>query len=140
MHRLSVLVFLLHGLGTSASAAPLTYEADVRPILKAHCFPCHGEAGQKEGRLDVRLKRFLVSGGDSGAAIVPGQPEKSLLIERIEAGEMPPENKHPVEAEDLNKLKEWIAQERPPLVLNLKPLAMVRCLPRRNEIGGLFNL
>ncbi|MCA9068017.1 MAG: hypothetical protein KDA84_03805, partial [Planctomycetaceae bacterium] len=57
LHRLIVLVFLFHGLVTPASAAaPLTYEADVRPILKAHCFQCHGEGGEKEGSLDLRLK------------------------------------------------------------------------------------
>ena len=38
-------------------AAGLTFEKDIRPILKAHCFHCHGEDGHVKGELDVRLKR-----------------------------------------------------------------------------------
>ena len=43
-----------------------------------------------EGGLDLRLRRLMVRGGDSGPAIVPGNPEKSHLLDRITAGEMPP--------------------------------------------------
>ena len=71
--------------------SPLSYERDVRPILKAHCFHCHGEAGEKEGQLDVRLRRLIVAGGESGPALVPGKPEESLLVERLLEGDMPPE-------------------------------------------------
>ena len=39
-----------------------TFEADVRPILKAHCFHCHGEAGTREAKLDLRLRRLIVKG------------------------------------------------------------------------------
>lgn len=55
-------------------AGDVYFERDVRPILKAHCFHCHGEAGEKEGNLDVRLVRFMTAGGDSGAAIEPATP------------------------------------------------------------------
>ncbi|WP_166820469.1 PSD1 and planctomycete cytochrome C domain-containing protein [Thalassoroseus pseudoceratinae] len=110
MRRLTFFGFILLCATSVSAAPPLTYEADVRPILKAHCFLCHGEAGEREGSLDLRLKRFMVTGGDSGPAIVPGKPDESVLIERIEAGEMPPENKHPVEPDDLKTLKQWIAQ------------------------------
>ena len=43
-----------------------TYERDVRPILKAHCFQCHGEAEKLAGRLDLRLRRLMVKGGKRG--------------------------------------------------------------------------
>ncbi len=45
------------------------FERAVRPILKAHCFLCHGEEKEKGGGLDLRLVRLMISGGDSGAAI-----------------------------------------------------------------------
>ena len=48
------------------------FETDVRSILKAHCWQCHGETGEKKGGLDTRLARFLIKGGESGPASVPG--------------------------------------------------------------------
>src|SRR5262245_24725320 len=61
----------------AAEAAAPTYEAHVRPILKAYCFECHGEGKSLKGGLDLRLRRFLVDGGDSGPAVVPGKPQDS---------------------------------------------------------------
>ncbi|WP_339734019.1 PSD1 and planctomycete cytochrome C domain-containing protein [uncultured Gimesia sp.] len=87
----------------------LSFENDVRKILKVHCLHCHGENGETEGSLDLRLKRLMVKGGDSGAAIVPGKSGESELIARIEAKEMPPEGKHMPE-EELAILKRWVNQ------------------------------
>ena len=81
----------------------------MRKILKVHCLHCHGEVGVKEGNLDLRLRRFMVKGGDSGAAIVPGKSDQSELIARIVAKEMPPEDKHMPQAE-IDILKRWIDQ------------------------------
>ena len=86
-----------------------TFEADVRPILKAHCFHCHGEEGKTEGNLDVRLVRLLVTGGESGPALVAGKAGQSYLMERLENGEMPPGEKK-VAAEELRVIREWIDQ------------------------------
>jgi len=86
----------------------LTFEKDVRPIFKAYCLDCHGAGEALKGNLDLRLKRFAERGGDSGAAVVPGQPDESLLIERLKNGEMPPgEKKVPVEQVAL--IERWIA-------------------------------
>ena len=50
-----------------ACAGPTwTFEADVRPILKTHCFQWHGEESMIVGNLDVRHVRLLVLGGDCG--------------------------------------------------------------------------
>ena len=61
-------VALLLGAGSSSRAAepgPLSFEKDVRPIFKAYCFDCHGGEATK-ANLDLRLKRFAVTGGDGG--------------------------------------------------------------------------
>jgi hypothetical protein len=93
---------------------PLTFEHDIRPILKVHCLHCHGEADQREGGLDLRLRRFMAEGGDSGPAIEPGKPRESLLLDRLASGEMPPGDKRLPPAE-VATIERWIAQGAPTL-------------------------
>ena len=83
------------------------FETDVRPILKAHCWQCHGEGDELEGGLDSRLLRFLLKGGESGAAVVPGDHAASLVYQRLESGEMPP-GKKKISAEELELIARWI--------------------------------
>ena len=85
----------------------LSFEKHVRPILKAHCFHCHGEAGVVEAELDVRLRRWLIQGGESGEALIPGDADHSLLIERMESGEMPPGDER-VSTEEIAIIQSWI--------------------------------
>lgn len=107
-----LLLFSLPAVPTAA-AWELTYEKDVRPILKAHCFHCHGERGMIEGSLDLRLQRFIVQGGESGPAIVPGDAAKSLLIRRVTSGEMPPgEDKH-LTVQEMETLTRWVNANAP---------------------------
>lgn len=73
-----------------ASGVEVSFENDVRPILKAHCLECHGEGEEIEGGLDLRLRRLILIGGDSGPGFVKGHPEDSPLIERTASEEMPP--------------------------------------------------
>jgi hypothetical protein len=91
-------------------AEPISYEQDVRPILKTHCFHCHGEGDELAGGLDLRLRRLIASGGESGPALVAGQPDESLLAERMRSGEMPPEeiSLRPSETE-IATIEKWIA-------------------------------
>ena len=72
------------------AAGELRFERDVRPILKKHCFHCHG-LEKVEGSLDLRMVRLMQQGGDSGTSLVPGKAAESLLVERVRSGEMPPE-------------------------------------------------
>jgi len=95
----------------SATDAP-TFEKDIRPIFKAHCFQCHGESGVKEGSLDIRLRRWILAGGDSGEAIVPGSPDDSLLLDHVRSGEMPPGDKQ-LSAKEIASVQEWIRRGAP---------------------------
>src|SRR5436305_6192833 len=114
MNRLSLTVVL--AAAPWAAAAPVDYTRDVRPILSQHCFKCHGpdDNVRKAGlRLDRRP-------GDTGktksgeAAIVPGKPDASELVRRIDSDDdsdvMPPHaTKKPHSAAQKVVLKQWIA-------------------------------
>ena len=86
----------------------VTFEQHVRPILKAFCLDCHGGGEQLEGKLDLRLKRFMLTGGEGGTALRLDQPAESLLIKRLQSGEMPPTEKK-VPAEQIAVIERWIA-------------------------------
>jgi mono/diheme cytochrome c family protein len=89
-------------------AKAATFNADVRPIFQAYCTECHGEADKPKGGLDLRLRRFALKGGKSGAAVVEGKPDQSLLIDRVKAGEMPP-GKKKLSPAQIETLRKWIA-------------------------------
>src|SRR5262245_28928715 len=86
--------------------AATNFETKVRPILRAHCFDCHGAHEPPEGGLDLRLRRLIVIGGDSGPAIVPGDLDSSLLLQRVRDGEMPPTEKK-LSADEIAVLDAW---------------------------------
>ncbi|HUE17966.1 MAG TPA: PSD1 and planctomycete cytochrome C domain-containing protein, partial [Planctomycetaceae bacterium] len=98
----------------AASVPPtgLTFEKDIRPIIRAHCLDCHGSQNVRKGGLDLRLRRLIVKGGESGEAIVPGHPDQSYLLDRLKAGEMPP-GEQKVPAKEMAIIAAWIAAGAP---------------------------
>lgn len=98
-----------------ASAQQLEFfEKQVRPLLAKHCYECHSaDAERVEGSLLLDSRAAHLRGGDSGAAIVPGDPDGSLLIEavRYESYEMPPKGKLPDAEIDI--LVQWIRMGAP---------------------------
>ncbi len=90
---IAVAVSLCPVLARGNSNEPPVFERDVRPILKAYCLDCHGGGAELKGKLDLRLARTTRRGGKSGPAVVAGQPDQSLLMDRIHDGEMPPGEK-----------------------------------------------
>ncbi len=92
------------------------FEKRVRPILATRCYECHSTAkGKKQGGLLLDDRGAILTGGDSGAAAVPGEPDKSLLIEAVRynpAGfQMPPPGKLP--AAEIDTLVEWVKRGLP---------------------------
>ncbi len=72
------------------------FESKIRPVLVSKCFSCHSQDAKKlKGKLLLDSKAGVLAGGESGPAIVPGQPERSLLIQAIrhESLEMPPNDR-----------------------------------------------
>lgn len=84
----------------------------MRPIFISHCYNCHSDAFEEAGGLRVDIGISIFAGGNDGPVIIPGHPEKSLLIQRVKATDlkkrMPPESKEPLAAEDIATLEIWI--------------------------------
>ncbi|MBM3876553.1 MAG: DUF1553 domain-containing protein [Verrucomicrobia bacterium] len=74
------------------------FEKRIRPILVEHCYDCHSEASKKaKGGLRLDTREALLKGGDSGPALVPGEPDKSKLVLGVRYADsefqMPPKSK-----------------------------------------------
>jgi hypothetical protein len=87
----AILIGWLAQVATAAQPAKptsLDFEKNILPILQSRCIKCHGAASPQAG-LDVSTKASLLKGGASGAAMVVGKAEKSLLYQRVVSGQMP---------------------------------------------------
>ena len=90
------------------------FERKVRPLFAEHCYSCHSvNADSIQAGLLMDSRAALLQGGDSGEAIIPGDPDASLLIQavRYESYEMPPKGKLP--AEDIETLQRWVEMHAP---------------------------
>jgi hypothetical protein len=103
----------------SADEAKISYSREVRPILSAKCFTCHGP-DESAREADLRLDDFDSATRQSGgvAAIVPGQPDQSELWRRIHSHDKfermpPPHTKKSLTDADRSILKRWIEQGAP---------------------------
>ena len=85
-----------------------TYETDIRPLFQAKCVRCHGDKARKAD-LDLRTLAGALKGGESGAAIVPGKPDESLLYEKVHAGAMPPGKPDRLSEAEVKTIRLWIA-------------------------------
>src|SRR3989441_7572473 len=104
----SVVGWLLFSSSPVIAAVMPTFEKDIRPILKAHCFECHGEGEKLKGGLDLRLRRLMLQGGDDGPVLVPGKPDRSPLFTLVHSGEMPKRDKK-LTREQVALIKQWIS-------------------------------
>ncbi len=108
--QLTLLAGALAVRSAGAETRELTFERDVRPILKAHCTHCHGEEEKPKGGVDLRLRRFMDRKLESGGhVLVPGRPDESEMVLLIREGEMPKKGKK-VSPEELAVIERWIAQ------------------------------
>ena len=90
------------------------FERQIRPLLVRHCYECHsGAAGGAKGGLRLDRRAGIRQGGESGPAIVPGNPESSRLLALIESDSMPPDKKLKLSPLQKQHVREWITRGAP---------------------------
>jgi hypothetical protein len=138
-------------MGGPAAENP-TFQTDIRPILEKNCWVCHRGASAQAG-LDMETRTSLLKGGKSGGAIQPGSSDRSLIVEKIASGVMPP-GKDKLSGHDVALIRRWIDHGAPdgltgenpgaaaPLVTeeDVLPIFQMRCVVchgKRKQEGGL---
>lgn len=115
----SSLFFALFAPLAGGVAAPVDFSKQIRPILSENCFFCHGpDEAKREAGLRLDDEAAAKASNDGVIAVVPGNPEKSALLQRIittDASEvMPPPKQHKViTPTQIALLKQWIQEGAP---------------------------
>ena len=114
---------ILFGASLASGAEPAAdadglafFETKIRPVLAERCYKCHSATSEKlKGGLQLDSRAGLLHGGDTRAAIVPGEPEKSLMMEAIRYGnpdlQMPPKQR--LSAAEVADFATWIKAGAP---------------------------
>src|SRR6185295_7471243 len=129
MNRAALVLLLLGGLASAPPSAKATggeqeadpkgaeyFEKKIRPVLTERCFSCHSTQAEKlKGSLYLDSREGVMKGGDTGPAIVAGDPKKSLLMKAVhwvdDDLKMPPKKK--LAAEQIADLEAWIRMGAP---------------------------
>ncbi len=85
----------------------IDFDRDMAPLLSRRCLSCHA-GDNAEAKLDLSSKATTLAGGESGAALKPGDPAASLVWQRVAAGEMPEDE--PLRDVEREMLKRWITE------------------------------
>jgi len=118
MLLLCALGSLLHAPGSAAPTPEQVefFETRIRPVLAQECYECHSESGKRKGGLLLDSRPGWQEGGDSGPALVPGDPSASLLIQSIRhehADLQMPKNGAKLDARVLADFERWIREGAP---------------------------
>ncbi len=108
------------------------FEQDIRPILAARCFECHG-ADDPEAKLDLRTVTAMLRGGTAGPVIVRGYPARSELLEKISSGAMPPAKDNRLSAEEVALIRRWILHDAPAKENTTEPVSAALVTPEERR-------
>lgn len=120
--------FAPSGVNAGALNATSFYAKHIDPILDANCVSCHGE-GEVKGGLRLDSYDRLMRGGKDGAVIVPGQPARSVLLQRVTLAPnhkqfMPAEGKPPLKPQEIALLTAWVQQGASATVASLQGISI----------------
>ncbi len=131
--------------GTAKSASALApesvefFEKRIRPVLAEQCYKCHSEAEKIKGGLALDTREATLLGGDSGPSLVPGDPDKSKLIEAVRYKnrdlQMPPKNA--LTEQQIRDLETWVKMGAPD-PRDAKPVAATAKVGINIEEGRKF--
>ena len=114
---LALVLLLLGGsVAHPVAAADIDFNDTIRPILSDRCFPCHGpDAAARKARLRLDRREDALAPRPDGAAIVPGDPAASLILERMHLDDPedrmpPPSSKLEINSEEIALIERWIAE------------------------------
>jgi len=91
---------------------PNPYADRIQPILAKYCVACHSH-NAPESNLKLLSLASMITGGDSGPALIPGKPSESLILRRIlglDEPKMPPEDSAQPTPEEIETIQRWIEQ------------------------------
>ena len=123
-------------LGNAATAGTVDFNRDIQPILSDNCYQCHGpDEHARKAKLRLDRKEGAYGKNDDGRAIVaPGKPEESKAFQLITAKDesaMPQTPQEPLNADDIEAVRRWIAAGAPPYPANVP-------IPAEADNGGVF--
>jgi mono/diheme cytochrome c family protein len=106
--------WLLLGRVEAAPNSSSFYAIHIHPVLDSNCVTCHGE-GNIKGGLQLDTYEQLMKGGKDGPVIIPGKPERSLLLLRVTLPAdhkqfMPAEGRPPLKPQEIEWIRAWIRQ------------------------------
>jgi uncharacterized membrane protein len=90
----------------AAANGAVSFSKDIAPIFQATCLSCHG-GNKTEKSLDLKTYASLMAGSENGAVIVPGDAANSLLIQKVQSGNMPKRKPH-LAADQIQLLVDWV--------------------------------
>ena len=96
------------GPGQPPPGETVFFSVDILPLFQAACIICHGGAGG----LELESWAGVIAGGNSGAVVIPGVPENSLLIHRLDGTTPPvmPLDGPAFPQPDIDRIAQWILE------------------------------
>src|SRR5581483_11896942 len=87
-YSLALVVAAVCGSHVASAETTVSYARDVRPFLTRYCVECH-HGHEPEGGLNLETYTAMLAGGEHGAALTPGNPDKSRIVRMVEGKARP---------------------------------------------------
>ena len=104
------------------------YQTQIQTIFNNNCTSCHINGGAYQAGLDLSSYDSLMAGSNNGAVVVPGVHVNSLLWQKVNSGEMPPQNNPDLTSDEVDLIAQWIDEGA---------LEIVGCVDGEVELWGV---